>query len=329
MLISWMAWWRDAASRVRRSLAVGAGVGAAVAGLGCWAGPAAGETGPPSSTGAASCPSPNPPNTLALTAGTPQSATLGNAFQADLQVAFTNTDGCPVTTAVAGIPVTFTAPAAGASGLFSASGSNTVTVGSDASGAVSAPTLTANYVADGYTVTASSAYGSVSFALTNVEGGTPSGCGTASDATGSAGAAPAKPAGKPAKLTVGVGATESTPAGARFPIRFAVTVTDAKSEPVPDALVAFAAPNRGPSGSFTIRSGGASMLTSRPPSSGTSGAEPRRSRVTHPRRVQVKTNACGIALAPAFTANHRAGGYVVVASVEGVKAAFALVNEGP
>jgi hypothetical protein len=326
MLISWMASWRDAASRVRLSLAVAAGVGAAVAGLACWAGPAAGETGPPSSTGAASCPSPNPPNTLALTAGTPQSATLGSAFQANLQVALTNTNGCPVTTAVAGIPVTFTAPAAGASGLFSASGSNTVTVGSDASGAVSAPMLTANYVAGGYTVIASSAYGSVSFALMNTGGGAPSGCGTASDATGS-GAAPAKPAGKPAKLTVGVGAIQSVPAGAPFPIRLAVTVTDAGSASVPGALVTFAAPNRGPSGSFTVRSGGANLLTSRAPSAGPSGSQPPRPRVTHAHRVEVKTNACGVALAPAFTANRRAGGYVVVASVEGVKAAFALVNE--
>jgi hypothetical protein len=42
----------------------------------------------------------------------------------------------------------------------------------------------------------------------------------------------------------------------------------------------------------------------------------------------VRTDACGIALAPAFTADDRAGGYVVVASVERVQAAFALVNEG-
>jgi len=116
--------------------------------------------------------------------------------------------------------------------------------------------------------------------------------------------------------------------GARFPIRLAVTVTDAESAPVPGALVTFAAPNRGPSGFFTIRSGGA-LSTSRTPSAGMPGSPPPRSRVTHPRRVQVKANACGVALAPAFTANRRAGGYVVVASVEGVKAAFALVNERP
>jgi hypothetical protein len=328
MLISWMARWRDAASRVRISLAVGAGVGAAVAGLACWAGPANGETGPPNSTGVATCPSPNPPNTLALTAGTPQSATLGGAFQSNLQVAFTNTNGCPVTTAVAGIPVTFSAPAAGASGVFSATAANTVTVGSDASGAVSAPTLTANYTAGAYTVISSSPYGSVSFALTNVEGAAESMCGSAATTTTSSGVVPAKPAGKPTKLTVGVGATQSALAGTPFAIRLAVTVTDAEGAPVPNMLVSFAAPNRGPSGFFAIRSGGASMLSSRAPSAATSGLRPTRSHVTHPRRVQVKTNACGVAVAPAFTANRRAGGYVVVASIEGVKAAFALVNEG-
>jgi hypothetical protein len=322
MLISGMAWWQDAASRVRISLVVGAGVGAAVAGLACWAAPAEGESGPSSGSGAVTCPSPNPANALALTAGTPQGATLGSAFAANLQVALANTNGCPVTTAIAGIPVTFSAPSAGASGLFSASGSNTVTVGSDASGAASAPTFTANYIAGSYTIVASSAYGSISFALTNDVGGNPSGCSAASNATASTGSAPAKPAGKPATLTVGVGATQSAPAGARFAIRLAVTVTDTESAPVPDTLVTFAAPNRGPSGYFTIRSGGAYLRSSRAPSSRLP-----RSRVMHPRRAQVRTNACGIALAPAFTANRRAGGYVVVASVEHVKAGFALVNE--
>jgi putative ABC transport system ATP-binding protein len=313
MLFSGMAWLRDTASRVRASLAVGAGVGVAVAALACCVPPSEGETGPPSSMDAASCPSPNPPNTLALTAGTPQSATLGSAFQANLQVAFTNTNGCPVTTAVAGIPVTFSAPAAGASGVFSATATSTVTIGSDASGAVSAPTLTANYTAGAYTVIASSPYGSVSFALTNAGGSTPSGCATASDTTGSAGASPARPAGKPTKLTVGVGASQSVPAGARFPIRLAVTVTDADSAPVPDTLVTFAAPNRGPSGFFAIRSGRAHMPTSR---------------TRRPHQVEVRTDACGVALAPELTANRHAGGFVVVASVERVKAAFALVNEG-
>jgi hypothetical protein len=333
MLISWMAWLRGGAARTGHLLAVIAGVGVAIAALACWtipaegeigpASPADGETGPPSSSGGVSCPSPNPPNELTLMAGTPQTATLGSAFATNLEVAFTNSDGCPVTTAVAGIPVTFSAPSTGASGIFSASGSNAVTVGSDASGTVSAPVLTANNPAGSYTVTASSAYGSISFSLTNVDAGYQSACGTLASTTQSTGGGQAGPAEKPTKLTAGVGASQSTPAGTRFPIGLAVTVTDAEKDPVADVLVTFSAPNRGPSGYFTVRSGGAEMLVS-----GAPGSHAPRSHTSHPRRLEVRTDGCGVALAPAFTANRRDGGYVVVASVERLTTAFALVNEG-
>jgi hypothetical protein len=301
------------AARARRSLTVGVCVGVAIATLVWGALPAEGETEPQSSPGAASCPSQNPPNELTLAAGTPQTSMLGSAFATNLQVAFTNSNGCPLTTAVAGIPVAFSAPSTGASGSFSASGSNTVTVGSDASGMAAAPIFTANYAAGGYKVTATSAYGSISFSLTNVEASKSSACDTASDTSQSAGEAPTGLAGIPSKLTVGVGAMQSTPTGTRFPIHFAVTVTDADKNPVPGVMVTFAAPNRGPSGYFTVRSGGAH--TRAPPA-------------YRSRRAEVRTDACGVALAPTFTANRREGGYVVVASVERMRAAFALVNEG-
>jgi hypothetical protein len=275
--------------------------------------PAEGETEPHSSSSASSCPSPNPPNELTLATGTPQTSTLGSAFATNLQVAFTNSNGCPVTTAIAGIPVTFSAPSAGASGSFSASGSNAVTVGSDAAGMAGAPMFTANYAAGSYTVTASSAYGAVSFALSNVETNNAGACVADGSGTPATADAPTGLAGRPTKLTVGVGATQSTLVGAHFPIRLAVSVTDTEKDPVGGVLVRFAAPDRGPSGYFTVRSGGANTVASHS---------------SHPRHVEVKTDACGIALAPAFTANHRGGGYVVVASVEAVKAAFALVNEG-
>ena len=122
-------------------------------------------------------------------------------------------------------------------------------------------------------------------------------------------------AGRPAKLAAGVAATQSTAVDTRFPIRLAVTVTDAEKNPVSGALVTFAAPAGGPSGRFATRS---------------HAAHGRRSRTLHPRTVHVESDACGIALAPGFTANRRQGGYVVRASVEHVRpAAFALVNEGP
>jgi hypothetical protein len=284
---------------------------------------AEGETGAPSGSNEPTCPTHNPTNELTLAAGTPQTAILGTPFATNLQVAFTNSNGCPVTTAVAGIPVTFSAPSVGASGLFSASGSNAVTVGSDASGMASAPTFTADYLAGSYTLTASSAYGSVFFSLTNAEGGSANACGAVSGTGAPTAAMPSSLAGEPTKLTAGVGVSQSTPAGSRFPIHLAVTVTDAEKSPVPGVLVTFAAPIRGPSGYFTVRSGGAQPATSRPPQSGKSVA-----RTSHPRRVQVETDACGVALAPTFTANRRVGGYVVVASIERMRAAFALVNEG-
>jgi protocatechuate 3,4-dioxygenase beta subunit len=107
--------------------------------------------------------------------------------------------------------------------------------------------------------------------------------------------------GPPAAVSAGVGASQSAQVSSRFPIRLAVTVKDASGNPVEGARVSFSAPARGPSGHF------------------------RRGR----RTVSVLTNASGIAVAPAFTANRRAGGYAVVAHVVGSaqRAAFALVNE--
>ncbi len=129
------------------------------------------------------------------------------------------------------------------------------------------------------------------------------------------GVAPVAPAGAPIRVTAGVGAFQSAPVGTPFPIQLAVTVTDAEKNPVPGAPVTFTAPARGPSGRFTTR---------------TQNSKKTHSRVSHPRSVTIRTGACGIAVAPAFTANDTRGGYVVKATVEHVRpAAFALVNEAP
>jgi protocatechuate 3,4-dioxygenase beta subunit len=398
---------------------LGAAVGMLVGGPAFASGETGGSPTEPgtSPTGTSNCPSSNPPNELTLVAGTPQTGILQSAFGAGLQVALSNSDGCPVTNA-AGVPVTFSAPPTGAGGVFSTSGSNTVTVGSDASGNVAAPTFTANDTQGSYTLTAISQYGSVSFSLTNTAVGIPakittiplksrsasvtsrypqplqvraldangnpvagatitftlgtgsaSACGTSASASASfiggsaqatastgangvassplltanstaglftataavsgkepsagAGSSAATAvsfalsnlAGKPLKLTAGVGATQSTPTGSSFPIRFAVTVTDAEKNPVPNAQIAFSAPVDGASGRFTTH---------------TRGSHHNRSHTSHSRTVQVKTNACGIAVAPLFTASDEQGGYIVKASVKHAKtAAFALVNEAP
>ncbi len=272
---------------------------------------AAGEAETPSGAGAAACPSPNPPNTLTLVAGTPQTATLGTPFATGLQVALANTNGCPLTSAVAGVPVTFSAAGAGAGagpgGLFVASESNAITVGSDASGTATAPALTANGVPGSYTVTAGSSYGTVLFSLTNA---------TAAGSSSACASGLAALAGSPAKLTAGVGAIQSTATGARFPIRLAVTVTDAGKLPVRGAPVTFTAPAHGPSGRFATRT-----------QNSKNNLHPR---ISHRRSVTITTDACGIAVAPAFTANRRPGGYIVTASVAHVRrAAFALVNDRP
>ncbi|HEX4033709.1 MAG TPA: hypothetical protein VHX66_04630 [Solirubrobacteraceae bacterium] len=126
----------------------------------------------PQAVADSSCPTPNPPNELTLGGGTPQTAQLNTGFSSTLQVALANSNGCPLTSVV-GTPITFAAPSSGPSGSFATSGANTVTVGADMSGNASAPTLTANDTAGSYTVVATSAYGSVSFALTNSAAGIP------------------------------------------------------------------------------------------------------------------------------------------------------------
>jgi hypothetical protein len=402
---------------------LGTAVGLLVGGPAFAAGEAGGSPTEPTGSGTSNCPSSNPPNQMTLVAGTPQTAILQSAFATGLQVALSNSDGCPVTSAAAGIPVTFSAPSSGASGVFSNSGSNTVIVGADASGMVAAPGFTANSTAGSYGVTARSQYGSVLFSLTNTAAGVParivaiplksrsasvttrypqplqvtvldangnpvagttvtftlgsggaSACGTSSSASasfagggaqatattgangvassplltanstagsltatasvssgggggnesaGKGGAPTVTPvgftlsnlAGKPAKLAPGVGSTQSTAAGSTFSIRLAVTVTDAQKNPVPGVQVTFSAPTRGASGRFTAHA---------------RGSRHHRGRVSHPYTVRVKTSACGIAVAPSFTANVTQGGYIVKASAKPARpAAFALVNEAP
>ena len=350
------------------------------------------QSSPSTTISGALCPTSNPPNELVLVGGTPQTVKLNTAFASPLQVELANTNGCPITSTVTGPPVPFPAPAAGASATFDASGEDTLTVGTGASGSALVQPLTANDMSGSYAVTASCAYGSVSFALTNTAAGipfkiTPLGptsaaatvamryarrlrvkVATAADrplagvtvtftlavsaaggSTGSGGAdafftggsaratAMTDPdgiatspritanehvggftatatssatsregvfhlrnrAGQPATLAAGVGVTQSTAARTRFAIALAVTVSDSYGNKVPGARVTFTSPSSGPGGSFHRRA----------------------------TTVTVKTNTSGIAVAPPFTANGRAGGYIVTATVSKLRpVAFALVN---
>jgi hypothetical protein len=113
---------------------------------------------------------PNAPNSILLGAqataavsGSPQTAAIRSAFAAPLRVTLTDSANHPQ----AGVPVTFSAPATGATAVLSGS-----TVTTDASGAA-AVTAVANATTGSYTVTAYLGISSVQFSLTNVVQGSP------------------------------------------------------------------------------------------------------------------------------------------------------------
>ncbi|MGH9046186.1 MAG: hypothetical protein ACRDVW_02615, partial [Acidimicrobiales bacterium] len=240
-----------------------------------------------------------------------QSASVTSRYHQQLQVRVSDANGNPV----AGTTVTFTlgTAAAGACGTTTtasasfAGGGTTATATTDAGGLARSPTFTANTAAGSFTATAAVSSGGGKEANSASSAASPS----ATQASVSL----VNLAGKPAKIALGVGSTQSTTTGSVFPIRLAVTVTDAEKNPVPGALVTFSAPAHSASGRFTVRS---------------RASHRHRSRISHLHAVQVKTNACGIALAPPLTANHQLGGYIVKASAKPARpAAFALVNEAP
>lgn len=110
-------------------------------------------------------------------------------------------------------------------------------------------------------------------------------------------------AARPATITAGAASGESTLTRTRFHVPLAVTVADRYGNPVRHAAVVFAAPRQGASGFFK--------------------------KGHHASRVvRVTTNADGIAVAPRFTANRIAGGYIVRVTIKGAlaRASFALVN---
>ena len=195
---------------------------------------ATGSSGPAAASDNSGCPASNPPNELALAGGTPQTAQLDTAFAEPLQVTLANTNGCPVTAAV-GTPITFAAPAGGASGSFEASGSNALTVGADSAATAQADAFTANDTPGSYTVTATSAYGAVSFELTNTA------------------------AGLPATITPLTPASESAVVKTPYPKQLSARVADANGTPVVGATVTFTLGNGGAGGGSGAAAAGASF----------------------------------------------------------------------
>jgi protocatechuate 3,4-dioxygenase beta subunit len=119
------------------------------------------------------CPTSNPPNELALAAGSGQQAQLGKQFAQGLQVELANTNGCPLTGNLAGVTVNFDAPGSGASGIFASSGSREAYVGTDSHGVATAPPFTANFTVGNYSVDVHSDYGTVEIGLSNTANGLP------------------------------------------------------------------------------------------------------------------------------------------------------------
>jgi hypothetical protein len=100
-------------------------------------------------------------------------------------------------------------------------------------------------------------------------------------------------AGSAASIAIAAGAGQTATVGAKFAHSFQLIVKDLYGNVVPNAAVTFSTPTTGPGGTFS--------LTGSP---------------TH---ATVKTNAAGLAIAPAFTANKVAGSYTVTASIGSVK----------
>jgi adhesin/invasin len=166
------------------------------------------------------------PAAITATAGTPQSAVVNTAFTTALRANVQDAFGNPIN----GASVTFAAPVAGASGTFGGS----ATVATNAAGLATAPAFTANSIAGGYSVTATTpgVVGPATFSLTNTSG-----------AAGSI-----VPAGTPQTATVNTA----------FATALKVTITDAGNNPVQGVTVTFTAPASGASGAF---GGSATVVT--------------------------------------------------------------------
>ena len=162
-------------------------------------------------------------STITATAGTPQSATINTAFATQFQTTVKDGANSPV----AGIIVTFTAPASGASGKF-ANNTTVSTTSTNASGIAVATLFTANATAGAYTVVASvsGVSSNASFALTNT-------------------------AGAASSVTATAGTPQSAAINAAFANSLQATVKDSGSNPVSGVTVTFTAPATGASGKFS------------------------------------------------------------------------------
>ena len=160
------------------------------------------------------------PSSIAVSAGSGQSATIGAAFATQLQAIVKDAGSNPVN----GVVVTFAAPGTGASGTF-AGGTTTATT--NASGIATAVVFTANSTAGAYTVTASVAGVATpaSFSFTNNPGAA-------------------------ASITATAGTGQSAKISSAFTTQLQATVKDSGGNLLNNVTVTFTAPATGASGTF-------------------------------------------------------------------------------
>ena len=163
----------------------------------------------------AGCPDSNPPDEIVLVSGSGQTAQLGHSFETSFQVKLANHNGCPVTGILAGVNITFDAPASGPSGVFSGSGWRETTVGTDESGVAIAPTFTANFTVGAYTVYAHSSFGDVQFSVVNSANGVA------------------------ASISAAGGSGQTAVASRQYSQPLQALVLDASGQPVQNAVVSF------------------------------------------------------------------------------------------
>jgi protocatechuate 3,4-dioxygenase beta subunit len=229
------------------------------------------------SAGAATgaCPAVNRPNMLKIVAGSPQTAQLEKPFQTNLQVELANSNGCALTGRLGGYWIDFTAPESGASGTFAGSGTHQVTVGTDSTGAATAPTFTANDVAGSYSVRVDSDYGSILLYLTN----------TAS--------------GLAASITAAGETSQEASINSRYAQPLQVQVLDADGRPVGGATVTFAL-GTGPTGATATFVDGAAQATATTKANGQATSPPFVANGT-PGRFTASASTSGATTAVTFT----------------------------
>ncbi|HTV12316.1 MAG TPA: hypothetical protein VME20_10720 [Acidimicrobiales bacterium] len=221
--------------------------------------------------------------------GTGQVAKVGDAFSSPLEAEVVDTGGCPVSDA----PVTFLAPATGASGSFPGS-VITVTVSTASNGIATAPALTANDVIGSFTVTAS------------VEGSASATYSTDFDETNST-------VGAVSTIGISSGNKQSAEVGTAFADPLAVSVLDSYGDPVSGTTVVFTAvADNGASATFQ---GGGSTATVVTDASGVA-TSPTLTAGTTPGAFTVTATVSGVTAQATFSLTNTAGvPYAITAGV--------------